>query len=258
MTPDGEETSALLRRLPGVRAFVLELAAATMVTPSMRRLRFTAEGLADLEAFPGQDLMVAVPAAGQAHFRRRYTIRRLVRDDPAVEMDIVLHGDGPGAAWARDAREGDRVEAIGPRGKIPLSPDATSHLFFGDESSMPAIFTMVEALPSGARASVVLEVAGAEDHQTPREVRADLELRWVHRLGDPGTGTGLQDAVAGLGLADHAPGDLTTHAYVFGELRQVAACRTALLELGFSPEQVDHKAYWRRGVANAAHGEPER
>lgn len=250
---DGEETSALLRRIPGVRAFDLELVGAELLTPAMRRLRFTADGLGEMDPFAGQDLMIEVPAAGHANFRRRYTIRRLDRDVPSVDLDVVLHGDGPGAAWARAVSPGDHVAAIGPRGKIPVAPGAAWHLFCGDEAALPAIFTMVEALPAGERATVVLEVAGPEEEQDPEGVRAELDLRWVHRQGEPGTGTGLQDALAAAPLPDgHG------HVYLFGELRQVAACRRDCLDRGLEPEQIDHKAYWRRGVANAAHGEPQR
>jgi NADPH-dependent ferric siderophore reductase len=254
MPPDGEETSALLRRLPGVRALALELVSAEQRTPAMRRLRFSGDGLADLDVFPGQDLMVAVPATGQAHFRRRYTIRRLDRDAAAADLDVLLHGDGPGATWARSVGAGDRVEAVGPRGKIGLSPDASRHLFCGDESALPAVFAMVEALPGGARADVVLEVDGPDEHQEPDDVGAELHLTWVHRSGPPGIGTALPDAL-GMLVPDGVRPD---HAYVFGELRQVAACREVLLERGLEPAQIDHKAYWRRGVANAPHGEPER
>ena len=253
VTPEGEETSALLRRLPGVRSFDLELVDAEMRTPAMRRLRFTGQGLETLEAFAGQDLMVAVPAPGHQHFRRRYTIRRFDPAVPAVDLDIVLHGDGPGAAWARAARPGDRVEAVGPRGKIGLALGAAWHLFCGDESALPAIFAMVEALPEGARAEVVLEVAGEEERQDPDDVQCSLELHWIQRDGAPGTGRGLQDALTRLTIPSG-----TGHAYVFGELRQVAACRSLLIERGLAPEQIEHKAYWRLGVANAPHGEPQR
>ncbi|MDA8311795.1 MAG: siderophore-interacting protein [Actinomycetota bacterium] len=253
MTPDGEETSALLSRLPGVQAFDLELVRAEMRTPAMRRLRFTGPGIDTLEFFAGQDLMVAVPAPGHAHFRRRYTIRKLQPETSAVELEVVLHGDGPGAVWAGSVEPGQRVEALGPRGKIGVAADAAWHLFCGDESALPAIFTMVEALPEAARAEVVLEVAGEEEHQHPEGVRAELGVCWVHRKGDPGTGTGLQEALGSLPLPSGAG-----HAYVFGELRQVAACRSLLIERGIRPDDIDHKAYWRRGVANAPHGEPQR
>lgn len=251
--PDGEETSALLGRLPGVRALDLELVAARLLTPGVRRLTFTGVGLDDLGAFAGQDLMVAVPAPEHAHFRRRYTIRRLEPEVSAVDLDIVLHGEGPGARWATAVRAGDRVEAIGPRGKIGLADGASWHLFSGDESALPAIFTMIEALPSGAAAIAVLEVGGAEEEQQLDGARCDATLRWLHRTGAPGTGTLLADQLAELSLpSGHG------HAYVFGELRQVAAARAVLIERGVDRKDIDHKAYWRLGVANAAHGEPQR
>jgi NADPH-dependent ferric siderophore reductase len=253
MVPDGEERAALLQRLPGVRAFDLELVDSEMLTPAMRQLRFAATGLADLDAFPGQDLMLEVPAPGQVHVRRRYTIRRLHREIPAVDIDVVLHGDGPGAAWARAVRPGDHVEAIGPRGKIGLARGVDWHLFFGDEAALPAIFTMVEALPEDAHAEVVLEVTGPEEEHSPDRVPGRFALHWVHRTQGPGTGTLLQDTARALTF----PGG-RGHAYVFGELRQVSACRGALLERGLVPEQIDHKSYWRLGVANAPHGEPTR
>lgn len=251
--PDGEETSALLRRLPGVGALDLELVDARLLTPGVRRLRFTGDGLEHLGAFAGQDLMVAVPAPEHAHFRRRYTIRRLEPEVSAVDLDIVLHGEGPGAKWATTVRVGDRVEAIGPRGKIGLAEDASWHLFLGDESALPAIFTMIEALPSSAAAIAVLEVAGAEEEQQPEGPSCDVTLRWLHRTSAPGTGTLLADQLAELSLpSGHG------HAYVFGELRQVSAARAVLIERGVDPKDIDHKAYWRLGVANAAHGEPQR
>ncbi|HVX21621.1 MAG TPA: siderophore-interacting protein [Acidimicrobiales bacterium] len=249
----GLEASALVSRLPRVSALDLEVVATESVTPAMRRVRLRGDGLADLVVAPGQDLMVAVPADGQQHFRRRYTVRRLDRSAGTVDLDVVLHGDGPGARWAATVRPGDRVEAIGPRGKITVVPGADWHLFAGDESALPATFAMVESLPASATAVVVLEVAGPEEEQ-PVRTAAALRLRWVHRGEvEPGHGTGLVDAVAAIDLP---PGG--GHCYLAGELRTVAAMRQALMDRGLDPGQLSPKTYWRLGVANAAHGEPHR
>jgi len=249
------ETSALLERLPDVSAYDLTVVEAETVTPSMRRLRFTGDGLDRLEFQPGQDLMVAVPEGPSEHFRRRYTIRRLEREERLVELQVVVHGegDGPGARWAAGARPGDRVEAIGPRGKITLADGADWHLFAGDESALPATFAMVEALPAGATALVFLEIPAPDDEQ-PLDHRCDLVLTWLHREGAaPGAGTRLVDAVTAVELP---PGH--GHAYLAGELRTVAAMRRALEGRGLAPDQLSPKPYWRLGVANAAHGEPLR
>jgi NADPH-dependent ferric siderophore reductase len=240
--------SALLARLPGTAAYLLTLEGAELVTPSMRRLTFAgAEGLV---SEPGQDLMLAVPA-GDATYRRRYSIRR--QHAATVTLDVVLHGDGPGARWAAAIRPGDTVEALGPRGKIVPVADVAWHLFCGDESALPATFSMVESLPAGVRAICLLEVDGPDDEQMPDAVACELELRYLHRQGPPGSGTALAEACEALALPA-GPG----HAYVNGELRQVAGARSALVRRGLAADAVDHKSYWRLGVANAAHGEPAR
>lgn len=251
--PDGEETSALLSRLPGVRAFTLTLADAQMVTPSTRRLRFSGDGLSELEIRPGQDLMVEVPAEGSRHFRRRYTVRRLDRGAGSVDLDVVLHGDGPGTRWAAAARAGETVEAIGPRGKIFLAESVDWHLFCADEASLPATLAMIEALAPDALVTALVEVDGEEDHVRPANAPERLELRWLHRRRPAGTDPVMAETVATVALP---PGH--GHAYVFGELHQVAATRQALVERGMDAADIDHKAYWRIGVSNAAHGEPER
>lgn len=253
----GLETSALLQRLPGVAAWDLTVVAADRVTPSMQRILLTADDLAELVHEPGQDVMVAVPDGPEQHFRRRYTIRRLDPAGPSLELQVVVHGegDGPGARWAAGARPGDRVEAIGPRGKITLAPDADWHLFCGDESALPATFAMVEALGAGSTALVALEVPDADDEQPlAAPAGSSVDLRWLHR-GDrqPGDPAALVEAVTALELP---PG--TGHAYLAGELRTVAALRQALTARGLAAEQLSPKPYWRRGVANAAHGEPPR
>ena len=46
------------------------------------------------------------------------------------------------------------------------------------------------------------------------------------------------------------------HAYVAGEMKVVRAVTAALTARGLDRSAIDAKAYWRRGDANAPHGEP--
>ena len=247
--------SALLSKLPGASLLDLEVVEAFALTPSMRRIRFGGPSLAGLEHAPGQDLMFSVPAGGGRAFRRRYTIRRF---DPAallLDVDVVLHGDGPGATWAAGVRPGERVEAIGPRGKILLRSEARWHLFTAEESAIPATFAMVEALGPGSRAIVLLEVGDPVDEQ-PIEVHpgCDLQLAWLHRSGaEPGRSGVLVDAVASVEIPEGRG-----HAYLNGELKVVDELRRVLLGRGLPAEDLSVKPYWRLGVANAPHGEPAR
>jgi NADPH-dependent ferric siderophore reductase len=253
--PPSLETSALLRRLGDASLWDLEVTANLAITPSMRRIRCTAPGVADLSYLPGQDLMFAVPVPDNTSFRRRYTIRSIDRPTSTMDIDIVLHGDGPGSAWAAAAQPGARIEAIGPRGKVTVDATADWHLFAGDDSALPASLAMAESLPGPDAAVVVLEVDGEDDQQeaSTADGRA-IPVHWLHRDGAaPDSSANL---VAALQALTFPP--CHGHAYLAGELRVVADMRATLIGRGFAPEQISAKPYWRAGVANAAHGEPDR
>ena len=255
--PDGRtlETSALVARLGDVSQWDLEVIDSTQITPSMRRIRCTAPGLAQLSYQPGQDVMLTVPTPAGRSFRRRYTIRSFDPDVPAIAIDVVLHGDGPAAAWAASVQPGGHIEALGPRGKITVDPHADWHLFAGDDSALPASLAMAASLLEPDRAIVILEVDGADDQQrTYATDGRELPVHWVHRSGEgPESGVHLVAALAAVPLPSGRG-----HAYLAGELGVVAAMRRALLERGMAAEQISAKPYWRAGRANAAHGEPER
>ena len=185
--------------------------------------------------------------------RRRYTIRELDAGARRLTLDIVLHGDGPGERWVLSARPGDRIEGIGPRGKITTSAAADWHLFLGDESALPATFVMTEALPAGSLATLVLEIPEEDDEQELASA-ATTHISWLHRLGAP---AGDPDALAAEAAEIELPPG-RGHAYLFGEAKVVSRLRDILAERGLGQDQMSPKAYWGRGRANASHGEPGR
>src|SRR5262245_8097652 len=127
----------------------LQVVDSARLTPHMQRLRLTAPQLDRFAYLPGQHVRLLVAAQANRPVRRRYTIRELDRAARLLTLDIVLHGDGPGERWVRSAQPGDRIEGIGPRGKITTSAAADWHLFMGDESALPAMVVMTEARQRG-------------------------------------------------------------------------------------------------------------
>jgi NADPH-dependent ferric siderophore reductase len=249
--------AALAERL-GVGAYTLQVVEVVNLAPTMRRLRVgTAEGraLAGFSFKAGQDLMIDVGRQDERTVRRRYTIRRFDLERQLLDLDFVLHGDGPAAQWATQAVPGTSFEAIGPRGKVSLDPVATWHLFVGDETFVPAVGAMLDALPEGSRAVALLEVDSAAD---ARSIGDDLRsgdgiaVQFVERTGEPaGRALALLEA---LDVVDVPPE--SRHAYVAGEHHVVGDIRKELAQRGFTPNEVSPKAYWRLGQANAEHGEP--
>jgi NADPH-dependent ferric siderophore reductase len=249
----GDMTTAdFLTRSPELRAWRLQVAEIVDATPLTRHVRLTAPDLAEFSYAPGQDLMVLVDTTGGRIIRRRYTIRRF---DPAsllIELQMIVHTSGPGARWVRGLRVGDAVEAIGPRGKITLSPSADWHLLIGDDVAVPGMAAMVEALPATARAIVVAEVADVDERQPIDAAGAGVSWTWLHRDGRPANDAAV--LLAAIQSLDLPAG--RGHAYIAGEASVVAALRKLLLERGMAPESISAKAYWGSGRANASHGEP--
>jgi NADPH-dependent ferric siderophore reductase len=232
----------------------LEVTGSGSLTPSFRRVVLTAPGIERLRFQPGQDLMLRVPLGGERVVNRRYTIRSFDPARRAVTIDVSLHGAGPGTDWISAARTGDRIDAIGPRGKITLRPEADWHLFVADETGLPGALAMIEALAPGSSAIAVLEVDTAADEQAfAAAPGASLNVRWLHRAGRsvPGDPEPMVAAVAAVDL----PVGMG-HAYVSAEAGVVRSITRALIERGVSQDQISGKAYWRRGLPNAEHGEP--
>ncbi len=231
----------------------LEVVETAPLSPAVHRMVLTAPRLEDLRYTAGQDLMLRVPRTEKV-VNRRYTIRSYSNALPAVTIDVSLHGTGPGTDWIRAANVGDRIDAIGPRGKITPRLEADWHLFIGDETGMPGALAMIEALPSASTVKALLEVDTPADEQEPDSgLGPRFELRWAHRLGRsvPGDASLLQEAVDDIALPLGVG-----HVYIAAEAGVVRTLQRRLSERGLQHDQISAKAYWRRGLPNAEHGEP--
>ena len=247
---------------------VLTVVSVADVTPSVRRVLLA--GTPDAVADAGPTVNLLVPRVGDAAPRwpavardgrvvwpvgahgvslRSYTARR---QDPArgeVEIDFVLHGDGPTAAWAGAAVPGALlgVAGSGPLGDRP----AGTLLLAGDETALPAITRILGAAPPDAVGTALLEVAGPGEEQ-PLAAPPGVVVRWLHRGGTPpGGSTLLADAVAAL----ERPVGEDLFAWVAAESSAVRAIRADLRgRWGLSRAQHHAIGYWRRGRAMAPAG----
>ena len=242
-----------LLSIPGVRPLELQVADVGDLGPRMRRIRLSGAGLEDFSYQAGQDVMLVL-GGGERPLSRRYTIRAYDPSSKTLELNIVAHGvHGPGAEWASSTQPGDRVNGVGPRGKIFLDPDADWHLFLGDETAAPASLSMLEGLAPSVPAQAYLEVTSPED-ELPTSVAgsATQQVNWLYRGDTPATAsTMLLDALISADLPSGRG-----HVYIAGEVQVVNALLRAALARGLAADQVSAKAYWGRGKANENNGEP--
>src|ERR1700682_4735060 len=181
------------------RTWQLDVAAVRDLTPRMRRVQLTSPDLDRFDFVAGQDMALTFRRGDAPPVRRRYTIRHYHPDHRRLDLDFVLHGDGPGMRWAQNARPGDSIEVVGPRGKITLVRDATWHLFAGDATAVPGALAMMEALPPDLPAVTFLQVDAPEERQSADD-RRGRQITWHYELPASNVVTGLTAALAGAAL----------------------------------------------------------
>lgn len=224
------------------RSWQLRVTETRDIGPRMRRIFFTAPDLAEFNYRPGQAVSLQIPVGDGQTGRRDYTIRALDRMRAELAIDFVTGRSTPAVAWALTACPGQTIEAIGPRGRTVVNPEARWHLFSGDESCIPAIFHMIEMLPGSAQAFAFLEVGGQDDAV---EVKSDagVKLTWLFRGAQPpGPSVILLDCIQQFDIPP-CPG----HAYIIGETSNVRRQRQALIARGMPRPHISAEGYWRPG-----------
>lgn len=247
------------------RMRLLTVVSITDITPLMRRIRLVGEmdGFASLGHadhikaffFPAGVEPKIVPigergaqfAEGETPEMRDYTPRDWSVENGWIDLDFVLHGDGPASSWAAQVEVGQKLVIGGPRGSLVIPPAFDWYLLAGDETALPALGRRIEELPAGSKILAFVEVDSAAEEQT-FETLADLSLTYIYRDGRPaGTTTLVLDAIR---AARFPEGD--AYAYIAGESTMSKAVKAHLIETrGFNPEYVKAAGYWLLGVADA-------
>jgi NADPH-dependent ferric siderophore reductase len=244
---------------------LLEVRRVERLTPSMVRVTFGGEQLDGfsyaapddhVKVFfpePGAELPV-MPTLGEEGLEppspgaplpifRDYTIRYLRPERRELDIDFALHGHGPGASWAEQAKPGQRLGILGPRGStmVPLTFDW--YLLGADETALPALGAWLEQLPADATVLAYVEVADAAEHQ-PLPDRPNTTVHWLHRAA----GESLERAIPG---AELPAGD--GYVWVAGEAGGLKAIRRHLRGLGLNRDWLEIDGYWKRGTVNLDH-----
>lgn len=219
-------TAVAARTAPAYRAFAVTVARKQQLSPCFVRLTFTGAELADFGrdcldqrikiVLPAADGSAPDPAAfaredwyqewralpeDQRNPFRTYTVRAVrTAADGSTELDVdfVLHGDGPDAGpasrWVAQVQPGAASVINGPNARYEGAPvglewappaTATEYLLAGDETAAPAISSIVESLPAGTRADAFIEVPTAAD-ALDIVVPDGVTVTWLPRDGGSG------------------------------------------------------------------------
>lgn len=219
-----------------VEAFVAEVVDAG---PRMRRVVVDVPQLVQLNLPGAGDEAVGVYVPDDQE-GRNYTVRHRGPGENQLTLDFVLHERGVASGWARRATVGDRV--VLDHARSWYRPEATSawQLLIADLSGLPALARILDELPDGADASVIVEVADESDLDylaVPPDVPVVTTI---------GTGNGYAASrLTDLARA-HVHADGRGYCWFAGEARTTREVRKHLrADHGWSADQYDIVGYWR-------------
>ena len=244
---------------------LVEVVSVSLVAPRLVSVRVVGGDLSRFgEAAPTSHIKVFLPAPGQDSPTlpvmtpegrawpddaprptvRTYTTRSYDPAAGALEVQFALHGEGPAAAWAQRAKAGDKIAIGGPGGRFAADLGARHWWIAGDESALPAVGSLLDALPAAATAAVHLEVAGAAD-EIPLTSPAKATVSWHHRR-DPGAwGAELYNAAVSAVI------EPDTQVWVACEASAMRRIRRQLLDGQRVPAaSLVTRGYWRLGIAD--------
>ena len=250
------DTQAIHRVMHEIKRRRLQVLRVIDLTPRMRRITLGGPELAGFVSLGTDDhvkLLFPQNAAEQATLdtlvlgagkdqgpmpaMRDYTPRRYDLDTLELDIDFVLHGDGPAATWAEQATPGQFLHIGGPRGSMIVPDIFDSYLLIGDETALPAIARRLEGLAANRRALVIVEVENGAEQQT-LESPAQVNVIWVLREG------GRNNLLATVKELQVPSGKL--YAWVATESKVSRQIRRVLLdEHGLDEQFVKAVGYWR-------------
>ena len=235
-----------------------EVVASALRTPRMRRLTVAGPELVDLPpAPPAASVRLLLPhhgelvvpgwngneflhADGSRPHLRTLTPLRIDAARGEVDVDILLHGSGPMATWAQDVEAGAPVAISGTGRGYEVDPAAPAFVLAGDESALPAITTILPALPRDAAGHVHVELGGPDGEQD-LGAPSSVSVEW-HLLPD---GAAPGDALVAACTSTPVPDG--AQVWVAGEAASVQRIRRHLFdELGLDRSRGTVRGYWKR------------
>ena len=174
---------------------------------------------------------------------RTFTPRRLDREIPELDIEAVIHGDGVASRWAAAAEPGTPAAISGPGRGYAIDRETPAFLLAGDETAIPAISQLLEALPADTPTQVHIEVSRADARLAlPDHPRASVSWHDLPPGAPPGDAL-----VAAVRIADLSPG---ARVWAAGEAAAMQRIRRHLFEERSWPrDRTTVRGYWKHGRA---------
>jgi len=175
------------------------------------------------------------------HSERHYTVSGVFPG--GCEVEVFLHGDGPGSTWGREAAIGDSVMVSDPFEYYGVPEGSGTRVLLGDLTALPAIVRILADASEDEHFRIVIEVP-ALDEARDLVSQANVNVQW--RVAGNGIGpSAICDVVRGLADEGVIAPDARPYVWIACESKISRAARTLLRkEIGLPIAQQRIVGYW--------------
>lgn len=186
-----------------IKTRMIEVIKKQLISPSLLSISFAGDTLDDFLSLtfddhiklffpePGETLPILpkVTAEGGLDFSagrsimRDFTPRKYSNAAKELEIQFVLHGDGPASTWAQSANVGDLLGIGGPKTSFIMPEDMDWLMLIGDQTAFPAIARCLDELNRDIPITLILKIEAA-DQKILFERRENLTIVWVVAAND--------------------------------------------------------------------------
>ena len=205
---------------------------------NFRLVTLGGDALKNVQWTPGDKLQIQLGGWVQ----RTYTPIEWDAENGRTRILAFMHGDAPGANWARGLREGEDCSLFGPRKSMDLTKLRFSDaVLFGDETSFGLAVARGSVTQSG-KTHLFFEVSSLAESKA---VLAKLGLgeSIIHeRAGNDAQQLALEEKMQALLQAKP-----DAHVVLSGKASSIQHMRQLLKRLSIGSNRFQTKAYWAPG-----------
>ena len=188
----------------------------------------------DLPSWNGNEFLLS---DGRRPLLRTFTPVKVDGDE--LTIDIVRHPGGGVSAWVEQAQPGDPCAVSGPGRGETIDSSAARYLLLGDETAIPAIEQLLDAIPESTKIDVHIELGHpAARIELPPHPQATIT--WHDAAANEPPGGSLRRTIEAAVI------DNATRVWAASEAASIQAIRKHLFEQRDVPRaHTTIRGYWK-------------
>lgn len=182
------------------------------------------------EWIPGQKIQIQL----KNDQMRSYTPCTWDSKAGVMQTLVYMHGKGPGALWARDAKAQNKVTVLGPKKSLKLEEEVRGVIFFGDETTF-GLAHAIKKNVSNIKFHFFMEATDTDESSSILK-KFDLEEALLVSLG--------QLDLISQEMSKLFTEDPTVKIVLSGKQQSIVALREKLYSLNIPNSAIGTKVYW--------------